>query len=575
MRRTISGWLAMLALSAAGCGDDGGTTDDGGTGDDAADEGLDWTEDRPSDADADADGDGEAEVSPDGEDLPEDAGPEDVRETGPVTAVALPQAVRGAMWANPATYDEVPLHVVVTGTAETVEVTLDDGAPIAATDPEGDDDWVAPLPIAALPDGAVAVEAVASGHGGGPFTASAELLLGREGVQQTVFGVDGSGGTPRIHRDGDGAWITWTDRSTGEAEAWLQAIDGAGRRSGDRIALVGPSTPALYARTAFGASSIGVLYQSLGSPYVTRFKVAGRDGTELLAPIELEPAGWRGAWGGDVTFDGTAYVAVWRVYGPAGETEVRWLRVAEGTWSVTGPVVVAAAGAGTAAEPEGGFDAFTFVDVAAAGERSIVGFVRGRYDGLLELEIPRSQVAAVAADGTVGASEYVDPPTAFLFHRECRVFRAGDGFAAVWSRIDLGDPSSTPPNLFYAATADADGRLDPARGLGTPVFDAVDDRDEPFLLPYRGAAGILAWWDHRAYTLDPSHGRIELYAAATHDDLTAGEPVVFAHARCVAGTTMLWAAPAGTNALLTWVDERHGGGVLDPRPEVYFETAWR
>jgi hypothetical protein len=43
----------------------------------------------------------------------------------------------------------------------------------------------------------------------------------------------------------------------------------------------------------------------------------------------------------------------------------------------------------------------------------------------------------------------------------------------------------------------------------------------------------------------------------------------------VAGTTMLWAAPAGTNALLTWVDERHGGGVLDPRPEVYFETAWR
>jgi hypothetical protein len=107
------------------------------------------------------------------------------------------------------------------------------------------------------------------------------------------------------------------------------------------------------------------------------------------------------------------------------------------------------------------------------------------------------------------------------------------------------------------------------------VFDAVDDRDEPFWLPYRGAAGLLAWWDHRAYTLDPTRGRIELYAAATADDLTAGEPVVFGHARCVAGTTMLWAAPAGTNALLTWVDERHGGGVLDPRPEVYFETAWR
>jgi hypothetical protein len=106
------------------------------------------------------------------------------------------------------------------------------------------------------------------------------------------------------------------------------------------------------------------------------------------------------------------------------------------------------------------------------------------------------------------------------------------------------------------------------------MFEQVDDRDEPFLLAHPDRFGVLAWWDHRSYTLEWPDGRIELFAATVGADVSAADEVLFPHARCIAGTSMLHAAPAGTNVLLIWLDERHGGGILDPRPEIYFETIW-
>ena len=44
--------------------------------------------------------------------------------------------------------------------------------------------------------------------------------------------------------------------------------------------------------------------------------------------------------------------------------------------------------------------------------------------------------------------------------------------------------------------------------------------------------------------------------------------------RFVAGTSDLMATNAGSNVVLIWVDERHGNGIADPKPELYFETAW-
>jgi hypothetical protein len=78
----------------------------------------------------------------------------------------------------------------------------------------------------------------------------------------------------------------------------------------------------------------------------------------------------------------------------------------------------------------------------------------------------------------------------------------------------------------------------------------------------------------QALVLDPNNGRIQLYVAPVAADLSTGTPVVFPHARFVVGTSDLTLTTQGSNVLLVWVDERHGNGIADPKPELYFETAW-
>jgi hypothetical protein len=475
------------------------------------------------------------------------------------------------MWANPEVYSEIPLHVAVEGTADSVTAQVDDEAPVDASY-TGSGDWVADVPIAGLADGIHDLEVTVLGPGADPIGISAELGTGTEGVQLTDFEVVGMAGVVRLHRVGREAWLTWTDRSEGDAEAWLRKMDGAGRWTTEKVALVGAPEETLYARTAVGASSIGVLYQAHGSPYANHFKAVDFDGAELMEAVDLDPSGWNGSFGGDVAFDGDGYVLAWRLNDGTGGGQVRWMRVEESTWETTGPVLVAETGPGDSTDIVGGFEPFSFVDVAAIGGMSIVGFVRSRYDSGLDIAVPKGQLALLGTDGTIQWSDYAGVDDDWTWHRECRTFEAADTFVAVWSAANLIDDDL--PNYFFAAQTDSEGALDPDRGAGTLMLEQVDDRDEPFFVPHADRFGVLAWWDHRAYTFHPSDGRIELYAAPVSASLELGDDVVFEHARCVAGTTHLHGAPAGTNVMLVWRDERHGSGILDPKPEAWFETVW-
>ncbi len=561
MRRVSLGVWTVVLFALAGCGDSG-------TGTDADADFVDAEADAPGEEATGEDATAEDAAIEDG------ATETDAADAPPLTGISLPQAIQGALWANPDVYDEVPLHVAVEGGADEVVVQLGTATPVAAADPEGDGDWIALLPIGGLADGLVDLTATATQSGAAPRTATAELGVGRAGVQLTDFSVVGMAGVPRIHRVGDEAWLTWTDRSDGDAEAWLRKIDGAARWTTDKVRLVDEPGETLYARTAIGDASIGILYQEPGAPYANHFKVDAFDGTELVAPIDLEATGWSGAFGGDVVWDGAGFVAAWRAYSDAGTSEVRWLRVAGGSWDVTGPVVVAASGPGTPADPIAGFEPFSFIDAAAIGDLSLVGFVRGRYDGLLDMVLPKSQLALLHRDGTIAYGDYAGIVNDLTYHRECRVFDVAGAFTAVWSEVNLTDPSENPPHLFYAARTDAAGALDPLRGAGIQMFDAVDDRDEPFLLGHPVTQGVLAWTDNRSYTLDPAHGRIELFVAPVDETWRTGAETVFPHARFFVGMAALTGANAGTNVLLLWIDERHSTGILDPKPELVFETAW-
>jgi len=245
--------------------------------------------------------------------------------------------------------------------------------------------------------------------------------------------------------------------------------------------------------------------------------------------------------------------------------------VVESGLAVTGPAVVAASGAD---DPIGGFQPHSFISVEAIDGKSMVGFVRDRYDDVLELSIPKSQVVLVDIDGTVLSTDYSGLETDWTFHHECRVFEANDRFLPVWSAQDLTSSEQNIPTDFFATHADDAGALDPARGKGAVVLTAADHRVEMSFAEHSESFGVLAWLDERSYADSITSGRIELYAATVGDELEASDEVVFSHARFIEGTAQLNLVTAGSNALLLWIDERHGGGITDSKPEMWFETAW-
>jgi hypothetical protein len=472
------------------------------------------------------------------------------------TTVSLPQAVDGALWVDPDVYSTIPLRVL--SKASKVSVSLD-GKSFDVTN------GIAQLSTAELSDGEHSIVATAEGS-----TAKATLVAGRQGVQLTDFSQVGAGRSPRVHRFHDQLWVTWTDRFATSAKAWLRRIDGAGRWMGERILMVeAPAGDEIqYARTAFGDNSIAVLYQRNGVPYKNWLTIVDLSGKQLIDPIALDPMGADGVTGGDLDFDGKGFVAVWRSIGSS--STLSWIRVDEKLHQVTGPIMVATAGAGDSTDPVGKFEPMSFVSVRAIGDKSLIGFVRERYSAILAQASPRSELAMVQSDGSVLDDERAGDDSYLLWHSESRVFKIGSSpgraqgnFVPIWIAKDLNDTADNPRNVFYSALA-------MPTGSGTKLIDAADDRDEPFLMEHPEKLGVLAWLDHRNW----DQKGIQLYVAGVKDDLSAEEPAIFPHARFVADTSELNAAPAGTNAILMWSDERHGMGISDPKPEVYFETAW-
>ncbi len=494
-----------------------------------------------------------------------DAGP-----STPLTRVWLPQAVGNALWANPQTYQQVPLHIATEGDAASISVRVG-GRVILAADADGDGTWTALLPIADLGVGEFDVEVTARDARDAQQTASANLGVGINGVQFTSVPMHGNAGTPRLHNHGGALWLTWTDARDGVRKAWLQQVTGAGTGLGDPVALVEDERDTLYARASFGTDSIGVLYQHPGGPYDNYFRMVDVHGGERVAPIALDPTGTYGSFGGDISFDGEAYVIVWRSNNGNGKSELLWLRIDERTGAVTGPVVVASSGAD---DPHGSFDPFTFIGVETVGTTSVVSFTRPIWDNALEFAIPACQVARVDDTGTVMTSERAGLGGGFWWDYECRVFAKDDRAVVLWSRQDLTSADNNPPTWFAATASDSSASFDAGRGNGAVVLTAPEHRAEPFLIAGLPGDDLLLWTDSRSYQ-NIQTGRIELYAANVGDDLSAGTADVFGHARFIESTSQLNGVAAGSNAIIVWIDERHGSGILDPKPEIYFETVWR
>lgn len=481
-----------------------------------------------------------------GEDTTTDAVP------GDVSAVAFTQAVGGAMFVNPDAFPTIPVRVRIEGTASAVSVAVD-GATVEAI--AAGAEWVARVPVSGLGEGEHALVATADG-----VMATAVLVVGREGIQWTSIATSGNAGTPRLHARDGRLYLTWTDGSRGPRTAWVQEVDGGGRAIGARTALVAGEEDVLYARTALGAAGFGVLYQTRGGPYVNHFVRVGLDGAPHGEVIALDGERY-GSYGGDVVWTGSGFEVAWRTNNGAGTSSLHWMRVDEATGAVTGPIIAAAAGND---DPDGGFDPITPVSV----QPGLVAFMRYRYDAALDFSIKRCQVATI--DNATATIELAAIGSGWSWDEDCRVVDGGTAPLVLRAGTSLTDESEALPVELFATRSPLAGN----RGNGTMAVSAPDQRGEPTVVPTAGPP-VMVWSDARSYAEDITTGQIELYAAPLLESLVAGAPTRFAHTRLIHSTAEPRGVAAGTNAIVTWIDERHGGSVVNPQPEVYIETIWQ
>lgn len=509
------------------------------------------------------------DVEPDVADPTPDAEPD--LEPGPPPTVRLPQAIGGAMLVNPATFPTVRLRVEVTGDADSVSLTVDDEDLVLGPATGGLS--LAELDVTGLSVGLHEVVATARRADGAEATARADLAVSPLGMQLTWFGDVGAAATPRLHRLGGEIpqlFLTWADRSDpdGVRRAFLRELDGAGRFVGPQIPLTPKDSEALYARCAIGGGHVAVLGQLPGGPYRTRLWITRLDGSVELGPIELDPEGWYGSFGGDVVYDEVqGFVFTWRVNDGQGHSEVRWLRVTDDL-EVVGPSVVALS---DTPAPWTDVEPFTFLSLAATPTVSVVAFTQNQHSSLLDLDVPRARLFFVSPEGAL-AGESGTGASWSAWEHEAHVSRVGDVLLGYWASSDLLSAEIVQPIGLYGAP------LERGQDMTSPSTWTTDvgERFEPHVAPHAGAA-VMAWLDLRSYA-ESAAGHIELRARLLVGDpatgLSPGPEVAFAHARFILGTSELRATSLGENVGLVWLDERHGNGITDPRPEVWFDTLW-
>jgi len=477
------------------------------------------------------------------------------------------------MWANPTVYPSIPVHVRTIGTATSVRVKIGSGSMVDAVDDDGDGEWIATVPIDGLTLDDHTVLATAADDASS-FNATATIRLGQQGIKFTDFVSDGPSATPRLHHLDDGAmYVTWGRRPAGggDGRGLVQALDGRGEASSSPI----PITPAgagdvIDARAAMSDDAIAVLYQTPGTPYANWVWVTDLSGAELMAPVGLDSSGQGGSLGGDILYDpaGDRFVLAFRASAGSADSDVYWMSITGDGSASVGPVSVASAGDGS---PVGGFQLDASVQVAVAGGKSVVTFRRDEYNNLLTIDVPKSQAVVVDDQGAVSHAHYMDGKADFWWHWDAGVGAVDGELWTVWCADDLNDGTTPIPTSIRMSP------LDPAQPgtltAGSDVTQAPDYRTNPHLIDVDPGAAVLLWEDNRTFQ-SGGGGNIQLYAGLLGEDGAALDEVAFTHARFIQEASDFHGVAAGSNAFVTWIDERTGQGILDPRPEVYFETVW-
>ncbi|MBI4951163.1 MAG: hypothetical protein HY908_03955 [Myxococcales bacterium] len=493
---------------------------------------------------------------------------------------ALPQFVRGAALVNPEAFPAPA--IVIRGANAPTQATLD-GAALALAAGSASE-WLAAVDATALGAGEHAL--VVSGPDG---TASGTLVVAPGSAVLSSYAEVGAASYTDLFHDeaNDQLLLSWIDTRS-EKHARLAKLDGAGRRIPGPADLVldANATDTVRLATAFGPGLVGALYHSNkdwnGSPGTRiELRVLDLDGSEVVAPIELNPNG-PGTLGTQtaVAWDGAAFDAVWADFaGPGMVKKLYWARVEPGSGAVTGPVEIADGSYDGTNDDANKIQDLQALALACNAELCVVGYRRHVYHAVVGLSAPKVFLALVAtADGSVSSDAGLftndwdiqeDPSLSVGVAGDFVLTLAGTDTAAVLNEPDPCDASGRQ-KIYHL-------RLDAAGAVAQPPLHVVNDDPGQRYQATAGAhpdGAAVLWEDEREKCVDVLTGQNRLAVAFVKDDAPEAAYLALPGSRLVLES---WIAPTpvGPSYAFAWIDERAGGSVLDPRGEVVFDTYWR
>ncbi|MBL93485.1 MAG: hypothetical protein CMH56_16920 [Myxococcales bacterium] len=481
---------------------------------------------------------------------------------------SFPQALNGALWANPDLYAVVPFRILATS-GSYIEVLFNEEVILA--NEIDDSTFVAALPIGEIQDGVYPITVTVNGE---TLDSQPSLHTGRQGQQITNWDEVGSAQTPRLHVVDGKLFLTWADNRESPRRTWLQEINGAGQLQGTPVPLTPADKDVVYGRAAIGEGTVAVLYQEDGAPYINWLRVTDLNGEEVIAPIDLDNGSGISRWGGDLSYNGESFVAVWRnsTGGNEAFSEVRWLKATPSTGAITGPTVIATSGD---ENPIGGFLPITFVHAETIGDVTLATFTRDLYDELLEMTIARNYAVMVDGEGGVLQEGMLEDQFNFGFGFETKVHQIKGSFVPLWTVADLMHDDTNQPHQIYGSIVDPSTTANPSDYLLTEVLIDSEARSQMTLVEHPEHFAVMAWVDERSRAQDIATGRYEMFFTILDNELQPGEERKIDHGVFVVDGSQVNGQTLGPNVVLVWCDERKGGGsVLNSKPEIFMETLW-
>ena len=498
------------------------------------------------------------------------------------TTLSLPQLAHGAAYVDTKLAAKVPLVIAVAGAMpDAVKVTFGATSIDAIADVGR---FVADVDAGMLGNGDHPFTVSASTAGKEVATAAGSLTVSDASAAMTSFDLAGPAISGHVWRDAanDRLSATWVDVRSGKHQAYLAKLDGAFKRIvADDVVISDAGDVALQAETAVGKDAIGVAYlvpKPADTHWQVKLKVVDFDGAEKVKSVEVTQG--QGAFHTlQAGADPGGFSATWlHITDGVAPVEARWARWDVAAGKLVGPLTLDKESSGTKGTLA--FSTLAEMGVACNASVCLVTYTKDVYNALVDLNVPKIHVAVIdlasgallSAPTPASASDWdsqlwgqhlvAEDDGTFLL-----VYTANDTAAAVTPKSPCD--ASNERDLLFAIRFDAKGK---ATSKPVPVFDFEGTREYPRVAKH--PAGYALFWEDQRSECKPS-GHIGMSPNVMGPDFKLLDPYVEDPGSRVLPGMYPTIAVLGTNFVHGWMDNRHGNGLVMPKPELFLDTYWR